>query len=364
MATVEELAKVLVSKGGYGQVDAFNAARGARAGELATEFGVGSVTSDVPVSTVPSGGVSAAPLPTAPAGGFQQGGWYNGRQYWNNTFSQPGQQHPESMQPGAGTMVSPEILAATSTAAGLQPGANQAYINSQYAGANQAQPGAAGMAGVYAGGAGVGTANQPLSALEVKVNEIQTSINAKKAEADKRRAEVNDNPFLSEASRVGRIAKIDSMLNDSLQTDNENLLYYQKQLDAEKTAATEAAKTDYAISTETDNAGNVTVITVDKKTGKLVSSISAGKVGKAAVSTGAETITDNFQHDASVVDWVSEGGKNWSPFEQLIIKYAPTMTLQQIYQEYAKSTLGKKYGSPTESPADMQTLYDKARGSI
>jgi hypothetical protein len=308
------------------------------------------------------GGVSAAPLPTAPSGGFQQGGWYNGRQYWNGTFSQPGQLHPESMQPGAGTMVSPEILAATSTAAGLQPGANQAYINAQYTGANAGQAGTT-MPGVYAGGV-TATTNQPLSDLQVKVNELQTSINAKKAEADKRRAEVNDNPFLSEASRVGRIAKIDSMLNDSLQTDNENLLYYQKQLDAEKTAATEAAKTDYAISTETDNAGNVTVITVDKKTGKLVSSISAGKVGKAAVSTGAETITDNFQHDASVVDWASEGGKNWSPFEQLIIKYAPTMTLQQIYQEYAKSTLGKKYGSPTESPADMQTLYDKARGSI
>jgi len=40
--------------------------------------------------------------PKAPSGGFKQGGWYEGRQYWGGTFSQPGQIHPQSDQPGAG----------------------------------------------------------------------------------------------------------------------------------------------------------------------------------------------------------------------------------------------------------------------
>jgi len=307
MATPQELANILVSKGGYNPTDALNAARGVRAGELAKEFGVGSVTSDVPASTVPSGGVSAAPLPTAPAGGFQQGGWYGGRQYWNGTFSQPGQLHPESNQQGAGTMVNPEVLAATSAAAGLPAGANQTYINEQYAGTNAGQPGS-NIPGVYAGGAGTGGVagtTQPLSSLEVKVNEIQTSINAKKAEADKRRAEVNDNPFLSEASRVGRIAKIDAMLNDSIATENANLLYYQKQLDAEKLAA----QPDYVVNTETDDNGNVTAFTIDKKTGKLVRTESLGKVGKsksdanttsvsnqAAIKQGLVNSTNSYGH--------------------------------------------------------------------
>ena len=51
--------------------------------------------------------------PTEPAGGFKQGAWYDSRQYWNGTFSQPGQIHPESNQPGAGQQVSKEVVAQT-----------------------------------------------------------------------------------------------------------------------------------------------------------------------------------------------------------------------------------------------------------
>src|SRR3990167_653722 len=38
----------------------------------------------------------------APSGGFQTGGWYSGRQYWNGTLSDPGVIHPQSNQQGAG----------------------------------------------------------------------------------------------------------------------------------------------------------------------------------------------------------------------------------------------------------------------
>ena len=33
-----------------------------------------------------------------PSGGFQVGGWYSGRQFWNGTLSEPGQIHPSSNQ--------------------------------------------------------------------------------------------------------------------------------------------------------------------------------------------------------------------------------------------------------------------------
>lgn len=51
--------------------------------------------------------------PKAPAGGFKQGGWYDGMQYWNGTFSAPGQIHAESDQKGAGQMVSKEVVSQT-----------------------------------------------------------------------------------------------------------------------------------------------------------------------------------------------------------------------------------------------------------
>ena len=53
---------------------------------------------------------------------YQTGGWYDGRQYWNGTFSQPGQIHPQSNQVGAGQQVSNAVIAQTNPA-------NVAYIN-------------------------------------------------------------------------------------------------------------------------------------------------------------------------------------------------------------------------------------------
>jgi hypothetical protein len=47
---------------------------------------------------------------SAPSGGFQQGGWYSGRQYWGGTLSEPGQIHPSSNQQGAGQDVSQEVV--------------------------------------------------------------------------------------------------------------------------------------------------------------------------------------------------------------------------------------------------------------
>ena len=62
--------------------------------------------------------------PKAPPGGFQQGGWYEGRQYWNGTFSAPGVIHSQSNQQGAGQSVSREVAAQTNPA-------NVAYLEAQ-----------------------------------------------------------------------------------------------------------------------------------------------------------------------------------------------------------------------------------------
>lgn len=56
---------------------------------------------------------------SAPAGGFQTGGWYSGRQYWNGSLSDPGVEHPESNSATAGKAVNQEVRAASAAAQGV-----------------------------------------------------------------------------------------------------------------------------------------------------------------------------------------------------------------------------------------------------
>lgn len=69
----------------------------------------------------------------APSGGFQQGGWYSGRQYWNGTLSDAGVIHPESSQQGAGQKVSSEVNRQSDVAQGLPLGTIDAYVAQQNA---------------------------------------------------------------------------------------------------------------------------------------------------------------------------------------------------------------------------------------
>ena len=414
MASTQELINALVSKG-YNVTDATNAANGSNAANLAREYLGQSVTSSLPASTVPQGATSNAPLPTAPAGGFQQGGWYNGRQYWNGTFSQPGQIHPQSNQQGAGSMVSPEVLAATSVAAGNAPGANQAYINSQYSNPS----GGAGSTATSGGGAtGLGsmgsfgvTSNLNLmdeqkklydasgiTQLQTTIAGIQASIDNMKAEADKRRAEVNENPFLSESSRVGRIRKIDDMLNDTLQSEeaklanyntqvtqkqneiNEKLGLITKQFDIDRvvrqdnidlfntllasgalntasaqdlgnlsaqtglpisfiqSAVEKATKAEVQIEKQVDDYGNVTILTIDKNTGNIINQVSAGKIGNAT-NGGSSKLTKDEELVANVSSMIGDITAG-STLQEVVNYYSglggvPVETVYNYYNQYS-----------------------------
>jgi len=77
---------------------------------------------------------------TAPNGGFQQGGWYSGRQYWGGTFSDPGVIHESSDQVGAGQEVSEEVNRASSIAAGQAPDAFSKFIAQERNNQNNNQP--------------------------------------------------------------------------------------------------------------------------------------------------------------------------------------------------------------------------------
>lgn len=309
---------------------------------------------------------------TAPKGGFQQGGWYSGYQFYNGSFApQAGQIHPQSTQQGAGKAVSPEVNRQTSIAAGLAPNANQDYVDMlNRRPAETATPavapvvpaGGAGVGtGVGAGGAGAGAGAgitgagvvQPpdLTSLYNRayessgITELQKQYDEEARILTETKAKINDNPFLSEATRVGRVAKLEQLFQErtknkldeiaTKKADIETKMNLElKQFDLNSQAAkdalarantlldmgilTNASGDDIANLTRmtgisssawyaainaskaknvktsvekfTADDGTVTAVVINAETGAIISKTDLGKIGNA--DNGTETATD------------------------------------------------------------------------
>lgn len=164
-----------------------------------------------------------------------QGGWYDSQQFWGGTLSQPGQINSLSDQVGAGKDVSQEVNRQTSVAAGLSHNANQDYINSLRA---QQQPtktapvitsysaggsyGNAGAGGGIPGGVpGLAQPTLDLNALyqnlykTAGIADLESQYSSQTKAFNDAQSKINDNPFLSEASRVGRAQKLQNDYNNA-----------------------------------------------------------------------------------------------------------------------------------------------------
>lgn len=298
-----------------------------------------------------------------PTGGFQQGGWYSGRQYWGGTLSDPGVIHPSSNQQGAGKAVSDEVNLQSDKAQGHKPGTIKTYLQQETA-KQQAKPVTpiapapaptsfkyddTGAPGSTSGGTSDwgGSPIMPTEQLGFDLPQLYESMYKKSgiedlqnklSEQEKAYIEakgvINDNPFLSEATRVGRIAKIESLYNErtanlrgdiaTKKADIETQLNLElKQMDLRSDATKlawqqfntllSAGALDYAsdealanitrqtgipssmlksaihtrtkedvqtsvIQSEDDN-GNVTVSVVNTKTGEIINQQSLGAIG-------------------------------------------------------------------------------------
>ena len=372
----------------------------------------------------------------------QQGAWYDARQYWGGTLSAPGVINSLSNQQGAGQAVSQEVNKQTSVAAGLDPNANQDYINKLNAKPATATPSATiptglpagasitGSSGGFSGGASAyPTLNLPDLYKTLYDSSGISAIEAELAQKTKEYTEqtgiINDNPFLSEATRVGRVAKLDKLFQDrtanlrndiaTKKADIETKLNLEtKQFDINNAAAKQAldqfntllsmgaldgasgediAKITYAtglssgaiqsainankaknvqtsVQTETDNDGNVTAFTINTQTGEIINQTSLGNIGKAtkgsggggSANTGTQKTSDQFLADAKTIKAIDTPQGRAGQFPLLVAQYAPFMSLQQIYNLYAQTDLYKKYGPPKESAADIQELYNEYRG--
>jgi len=368
----------------------------------------------------------------APQGGFKTGGWYSGYQYWNGTFApQAGVIHPASDQPGAGETVSEEVNVAGDVAVGNAPGTNQEYIDEQNA-LNNPPPSTPSTPG--AGTPGAGTPGGALTPEQEEVDfqaiykNIQENSGVKALEDEylekerifiENKGKINDNPFLSEATRVGRERKLTELFNDNTanlqnkiamrKADTEMMMNLQlKQIDfnsqqsqlafeqlnsligmgafdnasgeliaewTRKTGlssdiilsavkASKKANVDTQIITSTADSGEVTISVINSQTGEIINQSSLGNVGNAEGGGGGSTAGNTeaqFMQSADTIKGKDINGQWWGEFPQLVANYAPYYSLEEIYSLYLKSSLGQQYGTPTENAGEIKGLYDYYR---
>ena len=312
----------------------------------------------------------------SPTGGFQEGGWYSGRQYIGGTLSDPGVIHPGSSQQGSGERVSEEVNRQSDKAQGNEQGDIERYLQAQ----RQAQQNATPTQNIpttssqssnnlgfgTSGGTGLGVQAQSEFNLpelykglvtDSGIKDLEDKYTGMNKEFVEAKGKINDNPFLSEATRVGRVAKIESLfaertqgIRDEIATkkaDVETQLNLQlKQFDINSQQAKDAQdqlnflltsgalanasgediatltrSTGYSssmimsaiesskpgretqvIQTEDDN-GVVTVSVVDKNTGEIVNQSSLGAIGtRTKTSSGSTTITKQQLQSATIQD--------------------------------------------------------------
>lgn len=190
-----------------------------------------------------------------PPGGFQQGAWYGGRQYWNGTLSDPGVIHPSSNQPGAGQLVSQEVNAQSARAQGVTAPQLENYLQQQrqkpIAQPTQPTQPTLGAGTTYTpgtGGAGIANIQGMLPTQQPTINlpdlyksitkdsgieQLQQQLQAKEQAYNQAVATINDNPYYSEATRVGRVAKLSDQYQRDVQATRNELATRQADIETQ-----------------------------------------------------------------------------------------------------------------------------------
>lgn len=164
----------------------------------------------------------------------QQGGWYDGQQFWNNSLSAPGVINAQSNQQGAGQAVSKEVVDQSDPLKGQARGTDWNYLQRQRqqqnlpslpSGGGSGLPGGYNTSGISGSGAGLGAGIAPTPTIDLAgqykslyessgIAELEAELADKEKAFTEAKGVNNDNPFLSEAGRVGREAKLQTLFDD------------------------------------------------------------------------------------------------------------------------------------------------------
>lgn len=287
----------------------------------------------------------------------QTGGWYDGQQYWNNSLSNPGEFNANNNQAGqqGQAAVAPQDQNFVNQQRQQQGLPAQTY-------AQPSQPGTPdGGGGTGMGLSGSTMFNQPSIDLNALYDKLfnDSGVKAKQDELAQKEKDFveakginNDNPFLNEASRVGKEAKLEQLhvertanLQNEIATKKADietrLNIATKQFDINSQQAQQAfqqlnslismgalanasgediasitratgvpssmlysiidkQKQDSAIKptliNSTNDSGEVVVTAIDPNTGKVINQTSLGRIGNAQ-NTGGSSKADQHQED-------------------------------------------------------------------
>lgn len=222
----------------------------------------------------------------------QQGGWYDAQQYWDGSLSNAGQINAKSNQVGAGQQVSNEVVAQTNpnNVSYIQKLQQQASASPSSTSKVTPSSGAISPSGTSVGAVSPTTvAPIDLNALyktyqnEAGISAIEQSLADKATAYAEAQKKINDNPFLSESSRVGRVSKLSTDYNNAIK--NEQDLLTLKNADIQ--TKLNLAKQQYDINSEASQQA-LSRFNSLLSSGALTNA-SAEDIGNLAVSTGLST---------------------------------------------------------------------------
>jgi hypothetical protein len=234
---------------------------------------------------------------------YQTGGWYKGRQWNGQVLGAPGVINMPGAQ-GAGQPVSNEVVAQTNPA-------NVAYLAQQRATA-------APVSGTPT------TSTNPQGLYDTSgLSQLEADLAQKQKEYADTKAKVNDNPFLSEASRVGRVAKLEQLYNErtlALQNDIKS-----KKEDLKMMTEAQAKANELKTQVVTANGKSVLINT---QTGEVIKDL-----GKAGVGSG----TPKEPKRTDYVDWIKTDARSGKTLDDLMSYYDGYLTRQEIFDLYMSS---------------------------
>ena len=329
----------------------------------------------------------------------QTGGWYDGQQFWNGSLSQVGSIHAQSDQQGAGQAVSQEVIAQTNPK-------NVDYINQRRQAQNLApsptvQAPAQAQAQAQAGseaGAGIPELT-PQPALNLPelyktltatsgIGDLEKELSDKEKAFTEATGVINDNPFLSEGTRVGRVAKLDELFQKrtanlrgdiaTKKADIETQLNLEtKQFDINsQIAQQELAKLDSFIKNGwLDNASGEDIAQFTRTTGvssnMIRSAIDAGK--KKDVSTSTISFDDGTNQGFAIINTetgeiiskqniAASKSKEYAPKAEKEVK--PENAVGQIVGSYLSDQARQAQISPEDFYRELLLQYPAAADYI
>lgn len=273
--------------------------------------------------------------PTPPAGGYQVGGWYNGQQWNGTSFGAP---NVITVGSSAGQTVNPAVVAAGNKAQGLAPGTNEAYLAK--VSANPVNPVSANPSAT----GGTTDVSATVSATTPEIDAINKQIADRQQALSKAQLAINDNPFYSEATRVGKLRSLQEQYNADLVPLNTQLKSLTDAYNAKIKADQTANKT--TVKTFTDANGNVSAVAMDGQ-GNVVNQVNLGSVGKGTKSGKAATTKLTTTDKAVLKEGVASDAKDGHTLQEIVGYYtALGLDTATVYSIYNKNSI---YGPAQES---------------